>query len=505
MADYFIRVVDRDGTVRAQFDRRPERVTAYLNRMGDMTFSVLASDDNPRAVRLVEREVQVFRNGVCIWRGVPLRPGGGKGKTTFRCLDLMWYFDRRVVGKADRLNHLGNASFENALLGDSDPLPTGNWSAYGVTKSLVTTHRFDGTKSVNLQQAVAGQPTYLRQIVFIDGGGTGKLMTMAAHCHLRSDSQFPFGPAYEERGMAMELRAPGNVLKGTSTFPITGDGSFNPPKSFRAETAIWVPPGAGWALDCRLYAPRGDTIWDATSLTAMESLSALQTDPATIIRRLIEHAQDPAFGKSNLGIGTNCPPTGIVRDRVYQHVDHAPILESILDLVGPDDGLDISIDPLTRVIRTHAPRRGTRKGHMRAEYGIGTANTILDYSLDGDAAEASTAIIVQGEGDGPDREEGWAVDSAAFGGVTLEKVIQAPENSGIDILDSLATAELVRSVRMPETISIEVPADWLAVVEPGDTIPVLIDDGWVNINGDRRIVGWELDGERDVASLTLNR
>ena len=93
------------------------------------------------------REIQIFTDGDLIWWGVIVRPQAGLDETTWQCVELLWYFAHRFMGRADRTNLLTNGQFES---GESD------WSFSGVTHSIDTGTVNEGTNSLKL---TAGQPT----------------------------------------------------------------------------------------------------------------------------------------------------------------------------------------------------------------------------------------------------------------------------------------------------------------------------------------------------------
>src|SRR3546814_18913545 len=75
-----------------------------------------------------------------------------------------------------------------------------------------------------------------------------------------------------------------------------------------------------WSSDvCSSDLPDGAVYWDRVSLTLEESTKFYGVDQALVAKGLVEHLQDPAFDKSDVRIGTDCPLTGVLRARVYLH------------------------------------------------------------------------------------------------------------------------------------------------------------------------------------------
>jgi hypothetical protein len=249
-------------------------------------------------------------------------------------------------------------------------------------------------------------------------------------------------------------------------------------------------------------------MWDATELVVMQSLSFQNADQATVVAGLVAHAQDPAFSKSDLNISINCPSTGVVTSVAYQWADHAGIFDSLATFNGTDTGLDMDIvhDPSgkKRVFTTFYPRKGRTLKQQVLEYG----KNMTDFVFPEDGENTTNSIVELGDGSGPDRYEGFAIDATALGGLVLEMIETAPSGTSYDSLWGLATNTLNKTknvVLMPELTAYETDdMPLIGVIDTGDVIPVRISYGRVQYQGLYRIAKLSINPQDDSIALTLN-
>lgn len=494
-----------------------ERCSWELSEVGTAAFSFHTNDADYSAQNLrvlpeiLSREVQVWRDGRMIWWGVPVRVDADEEMVRVQCADLLWYFTRRYFGKADRTNLLLNPSFEDTT--------SGAWAASGVQFDYSNEQRNLGQLAAKLTQAFALTDTFIfQQVLDYTATGVGTLLTVVAWFRINNDGSF-VGEAIDKRGLT--LTRYDNVtseLLESGVFEIDGEtpkGTWQ-----RAKATVWMPPDATEDLEVRCYAPGGIIFWDATSLTIMESLSSVSSatdfssDQAAIVEMIVQHAQDPAYDKNDLNIGTSCPVTGIRRERHYQFAQHQSIWTALREFPEMSDGLDFAIlhpDPFTRTFTTFFPERGTYQPEYRLELGKNIAGSFR-VSLDGVEA-ANNVTVASIDSDGPDREEGGRVDTSIYG-VDLELVQAAPVGTEIDSLDERA-AELAALLAEPIIVEVRVvdeldgqPAPEgrriIDELRPGDTVDAVIDYGWVQIDRRLRVVRCQLDGEANALDVTLN-
>lgn len=494
-----LKVVNKSGTVAATLANvvSASPLVDVLNEGGHLRFGLHNLDPQAPTVQAIGTEIQVWRNGSLVADGgwvVPITPeseiNGNTDVVEFECRGLFWYLDRRFFGDADRLNYIANGGMETAGLA--------SWTAVGTTATRDTAHRINGTYAAKLVQASAGTDTYLKQSVSITGTGVGTLLTVAGWFYVSSTGYV--GTASGDRGLYLQ-RSVGGVVNEFDFAPLdSGDGGDAVQNSWqRRKVSVWVPPNATEAVEVRLYSPGGSIWWDEVELVAMDSLSYYATDQATIAGGIVAHAQDATYGKSNLNIGTSTPATGITRDRHYQHAEHANIGQALSEFPALSDGFDqsIALTSTTRTYTTHYPRKGTSRTALV------WSEIVQVRWVPVEGEQAADSIVVLGDGDGPDREEGAAVDTGAFGGVTLEEVISAETGTPIDGLDSKAAEELrirITAARMEVTLGPGLRVGSMAV---GDTFagPAAV-HGYMNLAGTWRAMETALDLVTDCLTLT---
>lgn len=465
------------------------------------TTAVSRSDVNPN-----ESEIQIWREGRCLFWGPMIRPDADEKTVNFQCRGLRYYFDRRFFGKADRTNYLAGADFETMA----------SWTTTGADSAASSTDRFKtGSKSAKLVEATAGADSFIYQNVSMTGTGVGTLLTLVGWFWL-NDAGF-VGGALDNRGLFVELEVGGSLYGEPSFTTIDAETPRNAWQ--RHETTIWIPPNLAVTVNVRLYAPAGTIYWDAALLVAMESVSFYATDQAVILAKWVDYAQDNfvfTHGKSDLNItatDATCPATGVLRDEHQQFADHANIGQSITAFASLDNGVDVSVeqDGINRRFHTYYPSKGTDRGGTP---GAGVTTVTIDNTLlaagpfgwrfDGDQAVSS--VVILGDGDGPDREEGAATDTSVFGGTTYETVVASEPGTPIDRLDAKAN-EVLRSLINPESLTVtlhEPTVDLLGTVVVGDVVDVDIAHGYIQAAGDYRVVAIRFEPGKETLTFELN-
>lgn len=263
----------------------------------------------------------------------------------------------------------------------------------------------------------------------------------------------------------------------------------------RHEASITVPPGKTEIVHARLCAVQGKTYWDKITLTQDTAFERFDTDQALIVKGLVEHAQDTAFDKNNVNITTDTPTTGVKRDLVALHSEHANIWNLITEQTGFEQGLDLGMryTPTKRILTTHYPFRGRTRTSLHLRLGRNIAS--YDWVFDGEAAASST--IVLGSGTGSDREEAVKIIPDAFAdGLILETVTALGPEIPVDRLQEIAN-ELGAINKNPEILTITTyPHDiekperrFIGYLNVGDLVPVTIFDGPIYDSSDQ-LTGW---------------
>lgn len=514
-------------------------ITKELNRPDAWTFALGLGDPKARLV-LEERirEAQLWRGDRILSWGPMVRPGADKAAVAVSGSDALWYLGRRNIGRAGRTNYVPNGDFEEGLGGwdvswssPIEPASTRNPSAY--VGEIRTDRSMTGRRSLYLEQLASGNPKYgMGAATYflweVDPGLSpdGDRWTIVAYAYVvgskwrgpRHDSEGPAIYRYSTTETVLIGAEDGSLPPIAYPAPIEGARSqiddYTPHDQWvRLEASLTMEPtGQPELVQIRLPAPDGAVYFDRVSLTLEESSKFYGVDQALIVKGLVEHAQDPAFDKSDLNISTDTPLTGVLRDRVYVHSEHPNSLDAVLEFAELDNGLDISIavTPTDRILRTHYPARGVYRPKCRLELG----KQIADFAWAFDGEAAANAIIVLGQGNGSGREEGFSINPDAFAGeLTLEAVFSAPPETPIDSLDNLA-AEYGIAASDPEILAVKTFPNLehiIGVLEPGDWIPVRIAAGRnaetgvhaLTIAADYRVSRWTLNPD-DTLDLVLN-
>lgn len=494
------------ATDRSTFDEKllnvgigePEEV---LNDMGAFDLTMAMKDPQMARIQKWATEIRVKRNGVVKWAGPVVAPRrAAPGIVKVGCFDLWAYTKSRYIDRASgRINYLTNPQFE-----DSGGSLTG-WTAHGgITATASTAQRVLGSHSAKLVNSTVYADTYLGQPFSMTGTGVGTVVFFAGWFYL--DRTQPFtGPAIDDFGLYLrQTDGSGNVYADDEDmFQINGDTAPN--VWTRARVLTRIPPLATHTIDPRLYVGGYTIYYDALSITIMESLAFQNVDQALIAQGIVEFLQDTTYGKSDLGLATSCPTTGIIRSRAIQHADHIQGYPALAEYPDMDDGFDMGWDYNTRTFKTFFPRRGTDRTATITLTVDGNCR-LVDWADDGwQAADSITAL---GLGDGPDREEGSAADSGALGGVTVQKIVSPRGSPSIDSLTPTAERELALSTA-PTAYEVEITDRTIAdTVEVGDDVTLVADTSVVGpllaTSGPFRIVKKRWQPKPDLPVVLLN-
>lgn len=528
-------LVNPDGSIIAELDGAlPNSVTWALNEPDTWSFTLPASHRKAPLIHAARfLEVQVWRGDQLLtWGPITRVSQGSDGKLQVQGHDRLWYLTRRHAGKADRTNYFQNPSFEDGLAywgaGFFAPYEpeTGRNPAY-VLASVSTERAVRGRYSARLEMPSDEWPKYggriLQTVLWeVDAASKdGDVWTIAAQVYIPSAdlrstegagltlsrfSTTEFTEVIDENGVNRGMFP---VTIETATTPITPD--FPLDKWTRIEVDLEQPvTGEVEEIAGYITLPRGVIHVEDVSLSVNERLQFFGVDQATIAADLVEHAQDPAFDKSDLRIDTDCPLTGILRDRIYLHSEHPNIARALDDFTRLDDGFDHSIayTPTTSTYRTSYPAAG----RWRPKAALATGRNIASYRWTFDGEAANSTVVTLGQGSGSDREEGFAEDLDAFAnGLVLEEVLAASPETPIEALDNLAGEHLAATVN-PQILQVTTTpltspgaTKLLGYIKVGDVVPVTLRHGGLAIEGERfRIVRMSLNGD-DTLTCTLNR
>lgn len=273
----------------------------------------------------------------------------------------------------------------------------------------------------------------------------------------------------------------------------------------RLECSVEVPAdGKAYRIEVRLFPPGGSCWWDEVTLTASDALAFFDADQATIMRGLVQHAQDPLMAKTTLNIGWNTPATGVKRTKVYYWSERMTVLEALDEFAGLVNGAEHSIEWVgqQRRLRSWYPRRGSDNPLV-----LSWQTNIVSFPVDVDADDVASRVIVQAQGSGSDREEGVYTDTAPLEGLLLESVYSAEPESAVSTLESQARQahrRYSKPVIIPSiTMDPRLTDQLLQQVQVGDRCRVVIDYGWVRINARYRIVEIDLVPHTNVLTYSI--
>lgn len=477
----------------------PKEIVWELNTHEQATVGI-PNTQAMTAVRPLQREIQIYRDDDLLFWGpiIPAETASDQGDVTLDCAGAGWYLTKRFIDK-QRENNLTNPSFESGVTG---------WDQSGIGSAVATavsTRSYRDGQSVRLVNTVGQEDAYLRQSFSETGTGVGTSVVVVAWFFIDSVTDH----ANERRGLFVQLSQSG-VLKDFDYYPI--DAASPQGVWTRAYVKLWIPPGESMSVEVRLYAPDGTIYWDATQAVIYESLSTAsggdveaKKDVAEISAEIVRFVQKTYAGKSDLNLGTYCPPSGQKLTKHYQFADHIRADQAIAEFV--DAGyLDwwVMLFPTTRLFVTNAPRRAIDRTGITLAYG---GDRVARYSYTEDGNDTETRVTILGDGNGPDREEAEASDTTDTDGLILQGVYGSTPKTTLQALDDMAD-EFLRArktiARLPVITTTQKAGDLIHVLRPGDIVTVDIADGWVQCQGEFRVVKVRLDCVADTLEVTLN-
>lgn len=509
------RLVEQDGTVVvADLDGvtvGPIRWVLNRPTTGSITVPTVTDglDELVSPDGVTVREVQIFRGSDLVLWGFPVGVDWGPATTTVQLADPLWLLGRRYVGRLEDVNLLQNGSFE---AGDFR-----NWQVGSVDTPSVdlSVNALDGSYVARLE---SGNPPSVNKAATQDFtvGTLTEPTVYIATGYVWVDGLTAFGQTEYELGLVCQLFNAVGVLIDEWWQKV--DDRTDRTNWTRLSVPITVPKHTGnYTLRVALASPEGVLFWDAIRLVKVERLSYIGTDQTAIAEGLVEHAQDTAYGKADLGILTDCAPTAITRARIYSFAEHENILDALISLAETTYGFDFDVVcTTTKTFTTYYPSKGSDTG-ITWEWTDGASN-LVEWSMSTDLSQASGSVSVLGEGTtdsegrADDREHQWALDAVVHGGRRLELLEQAEARATTSQMRDRAE-ELVESLACPTSLTLTVHRtdtdDWAADVASGalavgDTVHVTIDHGPVQVDDDYRIVELELDPVTETIRPALN-
>lgn len=226
-------------------------------------------------------------------------------------------------------------------------------------------------------------------------------------------------------------------------------------------------------------------------------------DQFRIVEDLIDHMQSISGGDLGITVAYDAL-SGVARDRTYYVGDRKMIGEAVEELSNVQNGFDWAlevggtVDNLTHTLRLHHPMRGRNTGFVLSWDG---GTTMLGMSVHESSRQRAQAFFAVGAGEGERQITSSVQDPNLLGVLPLVEA----SGSWIDVsvqatLNAHANRELQLNKRasiLPSfTLNPDAEPRWGTYLV-GDTVRVVVDDGWVQIDGFYRIVGRSLAVDED--------
>lgn len=225
-----------------------------------------------------------------------------------------------------------------------------------------------------------------------------------------------------------------------------------------------------------------------------DTLTFAQVDQLQIARDILQHVlDDPNTGiEIDLGTGTS----GVLRDRTYGFWERKQAAEAVEQLAAVQNGFDFRVDV------QYDPAGGLDKRLVLTFPATGRrTNVVIDTdqganSIDWliDAERMATRVTATGDGEDEATRISVGEDASAYPAYpVLEEVFEHQDVSVQSTLDAHAAADLA-DIRRPISVP-SVVVDAARVVGriiPGDDVRLRVDDGFVQIDERRRVLGYEV-------------
>lgn len=252
-----------------------------------------------------------------------------------------------------------------------------------------------------------------------------------------------------------------------------------------------------------------------TTTTAFSNI-----DQLVIARTLINNAQSATYG--NIGVIVGSETSGVLINRVYYDYELKNVWQAIKDLSNQDDGFDFTIkveydaitnEPLKTLILGY-PRTGnidTGIGDTGTPVFLFPAGNIVEYEYPEDGSIIGNTLYVIGAGSNEGKLQASAQDTSKLlaGWPLLENSANYSDITDANVLDELATAQVLALSEPPPIINIVVPAYEVPVFGTysiGDDARLMITDPRFPNGLDEiyRIVGFNVQpGENGPERVTI--
>lgn len=533
---YRVIMVDFLGTGQATelSNASVESITWELNGWGEATYTIPVLDPQAADAKLLlQREVQIWRDGELIWWGIPVAYRADIAGATFTAFGLFYYFARRYFGPT-----YSNAVPPMLVNGTFEAVPvlTGWTLSPGPAPTVAASNRhYAGNQSIKLTGGGTASPTTLYYIYqfppLIAARSRPLKVTLSAWCYPENITLY----GYEDRGISLQDSTP--AVPTQSWALLNAKVPMN--RWTRLETSLDMPAGVIIDNTVALYAPAiGSVYYDQVRFTYEEITGAIEGEDWVddYLRRVFNYgagitgggstgpggtpgAQNSWYGarvlKSSLGM--NFFPPSIAAgslnvDMAWRHEDAGNIFDALSEVYKRDKA-DIEITWNTagtsRGLTSYIPRKGTVKTALALELG----RNITKFTYDVDGRQTANDVRVVGRNSGDTKEVGQAggPTPTTLDGRQFEAVLSPPQEVDGQGLIDLANAE-ERRLRAPVVVpTVTVKADGLldrteagGPLAVGDVVPVRMNHGLIQENDLRRVVKMTLTPSSEELQLVFN-
>lgn len=508
-------------------------VTWELNGWGEATYTIPVLDPQAAdAALILEREVQIWRDGELIWWGIPVAYRTDIAGATFTAFGLFYYFARRYFGPVysnviEPL--LINGTFEAV------PVNTG-WTSSATPPTVAASglRRYAGSQSIKLTgggSADALYYVYQFAPLFSPVRSRPLKATLSAWCYPENITIY----GYEDRGIEIQDSTPSPPNQQWAL--LNAKVPMN--RWSRLETSLEVPAGAVGNPTIALFAPAaGSVSYDQVRLTYTQQTGALEGEDWVndYLRRVFNYGAGNTGGGSTGPGGTPGPQNAwwgaytpksflamhfyepslaagsLTADMSWNHEDGGNFYEAMSEVFKRDKAdIEITWNPAgtDRGLTSFIPRKGSTKPALALELG----RNITKFSYDVDGRQTANDIRVVGRNSGDTKEVGEAGGyiPPTLSGRQFELIKSPPQEVDGQGLIDLARAELRRLGEPVIVTTVTVKAagllDRTEVGGPlvvGDVVPVRMNHGLIQEDGLRRVVKMTLDPATDELQLVYN-
>lgn len=436
------------------------------------------------------QEIQIWLGDRCVFWGPAHSPEWGDTQVTVQCSGFSYYpSERRAVGPARRLNMLRNGIFYGlqywSPLVALNPVDeeTGSFTAQDVDTNLTVTTVHPANPlygSLRIEDRSPQEPdgqrlAYAAQDVRFNAGDRARTVRFRARAYLDAFD----GANIRRSGLALVLLPVGYTDTWTQAVDFkvgspTLDENFPLLQVTDMSCDIELPPANPWIVQARLEGPKGVIEYTDAWVEYDDALALHGDQTSFIFVALVDHltgnqaapwlyskthpnspwANSP-YEKSDVKINVDAPASHVIRDRNYLFEQRTPGGSAMNEFEGIDNGFEWeeACTRNLRYIRTGHPKIGRYRPDCRLVNINGRGNVPRwDHHFLGEQGATSFTVAPVSGG----WRAGAAIDTAAFGGLTLEDSMSAPAEVNRDALDPVAQTKL-RSTTRPETISALIP------------------------------------------------